>query len=252
MEKTSIILAIVIAIIVTGCISNPSNYNGASNQTGNQQIAAESQISCSGLIFAKTKSGVLCKQNVTNATPAVIAVSGWGATATSTEGICRYFAAKGWICLAVDSAGDKRSEDEVVADIKSAVDTLESYSNVDKTKIILWGGSNGAYTTLVAASQRRDIFAEAATSPPLFYSMDKETRFKLLENLSTNVIYVFAEQDYTDEETARKVVEIVTNNGKKGEYKMIPNAGHEICCGVPEILDIQYSYIEGLIVNQTT
>jgi dipeptidyl aminopeptidase/acylaminoacyl peptidase len=79
-----------------------------------------------------------------------------------------------------------------------------------------------------------------------------QRKFPSLSSLKTHLVYVFGgEQDYTDEETAKALVGAVVSNGKKGEYHIIPGAGHEICCGDKRALDLQYEFLKGLIDTGT-
>ena len=180
--------------------------------------------------------------------PAVVAIGGYGSSAASTRSaFCGYFESKGWICVALDSAGfGGKDEDQVVSDINSAVAGLKSRADVDKSKIILGGYSNGALTSLLAASQRSDIFAVAATSPPLPVVMyDNPTFQAIVSGLNTNVVYVFGGgQDVTNEEVAKVIVGAATSRGKQGKYYIIPGAGHNTC--TVSTLDLEYNFIKGL------
>ena len=81
----------------------------------------------------------------------------------------------------------------------------------------------------------------------LGYSLGYLLKFDKLKKLNSNLIYVYGEFDFTNKETAQELIKIVENKGKKAKEKMIHNAGHEICCYNPILLDFQYEYIQNLI-----
>lgn len=196
-------------------------------------------LSCGCMTFSKGNAGSESADNHNSVL--VIATSGHGASAKSVSGVCRFFENRGFDCVGVDSASSNRDEQEVASDISVKIERYRQ----DYEVIVLWGGSNGALTSMMAAEGRNDVYTVAATSPPVFIDYDRE-KYGFFENLDTNLIYVFGERDFTDEQTAKSLVEEVRRNGKAGRYSIIPDAGHEICCGDKRALRIQYEFIEEL------
>lgn len=195
-------------------------------------------------IPAVSGASILCPPKTEAPTPAVIAVGGWGVSAARTKKICQFFLDQGWLCLSLDSASDSRDEETVIKDIKAAVGYLKADRRVEPGKIIFWGGSNGARTTLLAAAEV-PVFVELALSPPLFFDLDRTEAVKL-KNLNCHLFYIFGENDYTDKKTAQALVQTVKQKGKVGKYKVIPGAGHEICCYNPALIKEQIKFAREL------
>ncbi|MBU0762483.1 MAG: hypothetical protein KKD39_05605 [Candidatus Altiarchaeota archaeon] len=175
----------------------------------------------------------------------VIAVGGYGSSASATDGVCSYFKARGLDCVGVDSSMDNRVEPDVIADLKAKIGQLSPKYD----KVILWGGSNGALTSLIAASEDNRVYAVLATSPPLFYDFDSQ-KYNIFNKFNVNLVYVFGEPDYTDEKTAKILVSRAKLYGKNAEYTIIKGAGHEICCGDQRALDIHYKALKGFISGE--
>jgi dienelactone hydrolase len=177
--------------------------------------------------------------------PVIIATGGYSSTAKGTRDVCGFFVGNGFACLALDSANFKinRNEEDVVADIVATVEYTKNLPAIDAAKIILWGGSNGALTSLMAASGRSDIAAVAALSPPLIHEYDKDGNFAELAGFNSNLIYIYGEDDFTDAETAGNLCAITKKRGKLCETVMIHQAGHEICCNNPPLLKKQAEFI---------
>jgi hypothetical protein len=172
----------------------------------------------------------------------VIAVGGWGSKEGSVAGVCSYFKKAGLECIGLDSAGENRGEDAVVADIGRTIDAVGAGYKSGKRPIILWGGSNGALSALIAASGRDDVDVVLATSPPLLYSYDKG-KYPVFTRFDSNLYYVFGERDFTDEETAKVMVKNAEKSGKTARYEIIKGAGHEICCGDQRVLKKQHNFL---------
>ncbi len=215
-------------------------------KTIEKKISIANKKSCSVIRIPNISgTATLCLPASIDKGITVVAVGGWGSVAQQTEKVCRLFNAEGWPCLALDSAGNKRSEEMVIENIKTAVGYLKANKKINSQRIVLWGGSNGARTTLLAAAEA-PIFAELALSPPLFFDLDKTEALKL-KKLNCHLFYIFGENDYTDKQTAQALMRTVKQHNKTGQYKIIAGAGHEICCYNPVLIKEQIDFVEKLI-----
>jgi len=193
--------------------------------------------------------------DMTHSVPAIVAVGDAGSTAAQTgEAACHYFAHVGWECLALDSMPAANAPmDDTLARVNAAVDYLKRNESVDSSRVMLWGGGEGALAVITAASLRGDVYAVAATSPPLPGSTDAgRSRLAAIEGmLKTNLVYVFGEHDAeTDQAAADALVSAARANGKQAESIAVPNAGHAVCCGDGRPLELEFDWLNGIMGKQ--